>query len=805
MLEDKKINYENNSQINNNMSQSNDNNIKLIKREIKGIFYYQKLIKKNNLFEKKDFFELEITIMKDYIQTKQDISLLIIIPFNYPRSEPEIYCLTEFCHPHISDGRNLLLDIIKNHWKKNIHNLEFIINKLPGFFVSFLESRKKKGNYIVGNYILGKFYSINRLKELPIFCHLITYKEKKMTLYSVKSHKIITISEISFCMFELDNNHTGYCKLVFFADLKDLIGIQLDKNNNEIQIKWKNILNDKKYTKIEIISSDCENINKILLENQKKFLNYDKISNSFNDEFDINQKMNNNNDLNNSTKELSEEEKKIMMTEKQILYVEKSLTVGDKPNKSQLRYLLSLYKSCIEYYESKNNLEKCNEYKTKMNMFEPELNKMKRGSNKKNNILIEDDKAENEKVIPDKISKINNSNSNITDINFEIETKTQEESEVKNNQNNNNFLNDNIFNFNNIQNNSNNNNNINIFNFIQPSPQNNTNNNNNSINNNNNLFDFGFDFTNLKNNVDNKNNTKKPEEKNNQIIFDFFQKQENKSDLNNKNEIKDIESNINKNKINNNLNQEKINNNIQTQKTLEEIKINNFNFNEVYKKENEKDKFSNLLNDFDFFKINKKNSNNLGNNLSLSQNNDNIEQNTIINNNMNLKEETKINKVNQDKNEVSKINKNNISNLNKEKEIKIIQSNKNVDDNKNIQKEINNNIDKNKIIKIEKEMPFKNNEIKNEQIIKDKDIKSKNINENNEKSEKNEVKITEFINKTGYTILNDKKINQDDIYKNSKEKNNLNNNMIIEKLVINQKINVKLKKLKKKLKKMSNK
>ena len=52
---------------------------------------------------------------------------------------------------------------------------------MPGFFVSFLESRKKKGNYIVGNFILGKFYSINRLKELPIFCHLITYKEKKMT------------------------------------------------------------------------------------------------------------------------------------------------------------------------------------------------------------------------------------------------------------------------------------------------------------------------------------------------------------------------------------------------------------------------------------------------------------------------------------------------------------------------------------------------------------------------------------------------------------------------------------------------
>ena len=241
-----------NFQFNNNNDQTKDNIKLLIKREVKEIFHYQKLIKKNNLLEKKDFYELEIIILKDYIQTEQDISLLIIIPFNYPKYEPEIYCLTEFCHPHLCDGRNLLFDIIKDKWQRDVHNLEFIINKLPGFFVSFFEARKKKGNYIAGSFILNKYYNINRLKDLPIFFHLITHKEKKITLYKIKSHKIITISEISFCMFELDNNHTGYCKLVFFADLKDLIGIQLDTKNNEIEIKFKNLLKDKKHTKIEI-------------------------------------------------------------------------------------------------------------------------------------------------------------------------------------------------------------------------------------------------------------------------------------------------------------------------------------------------------------------------------------------------------------------------------------------------------------------------------------------------------------------------------------------------------------------------
>ena len=325
MYENKEMNnnkLEINFDFNNNIKQQNDN-IKSIKREIKDVFFYQKLIIKNNLFKKKDYFELEITILKDYIQTDQDITILMIIPFNYPKFAPEIYCLTEFCHPHICDGRNLLYDIIKNQWQKNIHNLDYIINKLPGFFVSFLEARKKKGNYIVGNFILNKYYSMNRLKELPIFFHSITFKEKKMTLYSVKSHKIITISEISFCMYELDNNHIGYCKLIFFADLKDLIGIQLDINNDEIEIKWKNSLSEKKYTKIELTSSNCENINKILLERQKNFFSHENKNNNYN--------------YTNIQKELTEEEKKIMMIEKQILYVEKSITVGDKPNKGQLK------------------------------------------------------------------------------------------------------------------------------------------------------------------------------------------------------------------------------------------------------------------------------------------------------------------------------------------------------------------------------------------------------------------------------------------------------------------------------------
>ena len=99
------------------------------------------------------------------IQTQKEISLLIVIPFTYPKLEPEIYCLTEFCNPILCDGKYLLFDIIKliiyleknylrnksiyfifnldkyikmkKPWKGKVYNIDFIINKLPGFFFSF--------------------------------------------------------------------------------------------------------------------------------------------------------------------------------------------------------------------------------------------------------------------------------------------------------------------------------------------------------------------------------------------------------------------------------------------------------------------------------------------------------------------------------------------------------------------------------------------------------------------------------------------------------------------------------------------
>ena len=353
------------------------------------------------------------------IQTEKDISLLIIIPFNYPKYEPEIYCLTQFCTPHLCDGRNLLYDIIKKPWQRKIHTLDFVINKLPGFFLSFNEYRIKNKNLIVGKFILNKYYLINRLKELPIYFHLITHKEKKIPFKTIKSHKIITISEISFCMFELDNNHTGYCKLFFWADLKDLINTKLDSKKSEIEIKWKNPENDKKSIKIEIISPNSENINKILLENQKNFLKLNDIHK--------NNKENNGKIEDNKNEKDEHKENKDIKNDKDIDNKDSNIKNNNKENIKE-NEIKSENK--IDKEENLNNI-KSNKDENVQNLDKKEnieLNKNK-DTNKENNIKKEG-------------SNINENTNNNTNIN---QNKiSQESNNIKDNIKNNTVPNINI-------------------------------------------------------------------------------------------------------------------------------------------------------------------------------------------------------------------------------------------------------------------------------------------------------------------------------------------------------------------------
>ena len=218
------------------------------KNEIQELLTDQDIIKKKLIEENNEYYILEIIFPEEITQKNLKIKFLLMVNREYPNKEPELYCITVFCHPHLCDGRNLLNNIINGEWTNTKFPLETIINKIPKFIIKYDEN-KDKGN-IIGNYSLNKYYKINFLKSLPIYFNLIPNK-----------NKILTISDLSICLYELDKN-VGYCKLISFIDIKDINEVKSLPKKNIVSIKYKNSLNKK--NKISINSPDYETITEII-------------------------------------------------------------------------------------------------------------------------------------------------------------------------------------------------------------------------------------------------------------------------------------------------------------------------------------------------------------------------------------------------------------------------------------------------------------------------------------------------------------------------------------------------------------
>ena len=284
-----------------------------IMNEIQELLTDQEMIKKKFIEQNNDYYILEIIFPKQITLTKDDIKFLLYINKEYPKIEPELYCLTVFSNPHLCDGRNLINNIINGEWSNNQLPIEIIINKIPKFIIKYNEH--KDNNKLVGKLILNKYYQINFLRNLPIFFHIIS-----------NENKIITISDISLCLYDLDKN-VGFCKLSFFVDIKDLIEIKINSNENKINLKYKNSLNNKT-KKININTSFYETINTILKE---KMQIYQKKTGKLPDI-----------DINNVEKEIEEREKELKNKE-------------NNYNLEKHLYLMSLYQKAVEYYSAVNN------------------------------------------------------------------------------------------------------------------------------------------------------------------------------------------------------------------------------------------------------------------------------------------------------------------------------------------------------------------------------------------------------------------------------------------------------------------
>ena len=307
---------------NENTNKKNENVIIISKdpiyNEIQEILTDQEMIKKKLLDQNELSYNLELIFPGELILQKHNVNFLLIIPKNYPKTEPELYCLTVFSHPHLCDGRNLINDIFNKEWTYDNIPIDVIINRIPKFIIKNSEYNNK--SLILGKYMMSHLYPISLLKNLPIFFHLIP-----------ENNNIITIGDISLCLYELEKeNNFKNCKLISFINIKDIIEIQTKQKTNLIIIKYKC---DKTTKKLNINSQNVETIENILKEKMKM---YKKKKGKLPDI-----------DIKYLEKEIAQKEKELLNKENGekniVMYKEKCLR------------LMDLYQQSIEYYSAVND------------------------------------------------------------------------------------------------------------------------------------------------------------------------------------------------------------------------------------------------------------------------------------------------------------------------------------------------------------------------------------------------------------------------------------------------------------------
>ena len=313
----------------------NDNQNSFLMKEINEVLEDQEEIKKKLLNKNKDYIELEILIPESLTQISFPIKFLLKIPNEFPKEEPELYCITKFCYPHIFDGRNIIDEVIKSKWINNKFNLDTIINRIPKFIIEFNSSLEDGYLLLVGKFKINQLYSTERIKEFPLFIKEVK-ENKKVKNKITKVNKILTISDLSFCLYEKESKH--FSKLTFQSDLSNLISIKRNTELNTITFIWKKKDDEKEKEEVEIITKDTEEIKKVLLEKMELF----------GKEYNVNQKI-----IKKRMGKLPYLD--IEKVEKQIKLIEKEFEEKKNASMDIVHRLMSLYQKSVEYYSAINS------------------------------------------------------------------------------------------------------------------------------------------------------------------------------------------------------------------------------------------------------------------------------------------------------------------------------------------------------------------------------------------------------------------------------------------------------------------
>ena len=178
------------------------------------------------------------------IDKDEDIVFILLIKYNHPYLAPFLFCLTRFSVPELSDGRDLLEEVLKSPWPiKRKKLLKKIIKLIPGFINDYLKNVTAQKNIkILGKYYLDNTYELNILKLFPYLylddIYEIVPVGNDKRVFDDKRKIMITegfiLLFVEKSIFEIQK-----LKLIFWGPIGSLSVIKQMQGKNVIELKWK--------------------------------------------------------------------------------------------------------------------------------------------------------------------------------------------------------------------------------------------------------------------------------------------------------------------------------------------------------------------------------------------------------------------------------------------------------------------------------------------------------------------------------------------------------------------------------------
>jgi len=178
------------------------------------------------------------------IDKDEDIVFILLIKYNHPYLAPFLFCLTRFSVPELSDGRDLLEEVLKSPWPiKRKKLLKKVIKLIPGFINDYLKNVTAQKNIkILGKYYLDNTYELNILKLFPYLylddIYEIVPVGNDKRVFDDKRKIMITegfiLLFVEKSIFEIQK-----LKLIFWGPIGSLSVIKQMQGKNVIELKWK--------------------------------------------------------------------------------------------------------------------------------------------------------------------------------------------------------------------------------------------------------------------------------------------------------------------------------------------------------------------------------------------------------------------------------------------------------------------------------------------------------------------------------------------------------------------------------------